>query len=202
VIQGGWVCRACWHPNGPREDRCYRCHTPRDEQLAVEAGSLKAQTEPGYQLRGRLDASLPILAYLTAWPLRVTGALDIGIGALIVIVGLLRGDAGLPSLLGMPANIWLSLFGMLYVLVGFLKIFIATSVRRYARWAYVVTIVATVGSLASTVVGPSIPADSGDLATVLWWINTWVTFGIAMGATALLLASFVRRPIDEVESPL
>ena len=50
MIEGGWVCRACWRPNGPREERCYRCHTPRDQQLAVEPGSLKEQTEPGTDL--------------------------------------------------------------------------------------------------------------------------------------------------------
>jgi uncharacterized membrane protein HdeD (DUF308 family) len=198
VIEGGWVCRACWRPNGKNEQRCYRCHTPRDQQLTVEPGSLKEQTEPGYELKGRLDADLGILAYLAAWPLRVTGVLEIGFGALLAVAGLVRGDEGLPSVLGMSANIWASLFGVFFVFIGSLKIFLANSVRRHARWAYVVTIAVGALNIALTILGPSAPADGGQTASIGVQIDAWITFGIVLCATTLLVTSYIRR---EVEGP-
>jgi len=93
MIEGGWVCRACWQPNGPAEDRCYRCKTPRDAQLAVEAGSSRERAEVGSELKGRMDAELPILALVTAWPLRIFGGAEIGLGMLILLLALLsRGE--------------------------------------------------------------------------------------------------------------
>ena len=41
MIEGGWVCRACWRANRPQDSKCYRCTTPRDLQATVVAGSLK-----------------------------------------------------------------------------------------------------------------------------------------------------------------
>jgi hypothetical protein len=196
MIAGGWICRACWHSNGPTEERCYRCHTPRDQQLTVEAGSLKQQAEPGAELKGRLDADLPILAWLAVVPLRVSAALQIGAGIILFVVGLLVGKVDAPDVLGLQANIFVSLFGLVLILLGFLQVFLANSVRRHARWAYVVTLVLAVSGSVPRMIGISVPALTSDLAITVWWISTWLYFAMAIFAAALLLMSFVRRPIE------
>jgi hypothetical protein len=152
---------------------------------------------PGWELKGRLDGDLGILAYLAAWPLRVTGVLDIGFGALIAVAGLVRGDEGLPTLLGMSTNIWISLFGVAFIFIGSLKISLAKSVRRHARWAYVVTIVVGALNIALTILSPSVPADAGQAASVGTQIDAWITFGIVLCAATLLVTSYIRREIPE-----
>jgi hypothetical protein len=42
----GWVCRSCWKSNRPKDDRCYRCRTPRDADTAtVEANRVQRERE-------------------------------------------------------------------------------------------------------------------------------------------------------------
>ena len=201
VIQGGWVCRACWRPNGPKEERCYRCHTPRDQQLSVEAGSLKAQTEPGYELKGRLDVDLSILAYLTAWPLRVLGGLGIVVGVGIALLSLLNSIEGRPDVLGLPFNTYVTLFGMFVVLMGVLQIFLARSVRRHARWAYVVVLLLSVGWFISSILGLYLPPSTDGVATSSATFSAWIYFLMALGSGVLLMTSFIRRePAQDVRS--
>jgi hypothetical protein len=197
VIEGGWVCRACWRPNGPNEERCYRCHTPRDQQLAVEAGSLQASTEPGAELKGRLDADLGLLAFFAVLPMSVSGVLSIVGGALIVVLGLiLIGDARMPEVYGMNSAILLSFVGLVAIVVGALQIFLARSVRRHARWAYVVTLVLALVACAPRLLVDAPPELTNQVALTAWWIDTWIYVWIAFASTALLFASFVRRPVD------
>jgi hypothetical protein len=196
VIQGGWVCRACWRPNGPNEERCYRCHTPRDQQLSVEAGSLKAQTEPGWELKGRLDADLGLIAWLAVFPMRVGAVLSIVGGALLVILGLLLGDRGSPQVGGLDANIVVSLLGLFAIFNGALTIFLAKSVLRHARWAYVVMLLLSVAAIAPRFLGAEVSDLTSETAVTVWWIVTWWYVAIGLSMAVLLLASFVRRSVD------
>jgi hypothetical protein len=195
VIEGGWVCRACWRPNGANEKRCYRCHTPRDQQLSVEPGSLKAQTEPGYELKGRLDADLSILAYLTVWPLRVLGGLGITIGISIALASLTNAVEGEPDVLGLPFNTYLTLFGIFVILFGVLQIFLARSVRRHAQWAYAVVLVISVFWFIASLVGLYLPASTEGVAASSATFSAWIYFLMALGSAALLLTSFIRREV-------
>jgi len=196
VIEGGWICRACWRPNGPREEVCYRCHTPRDQQLAVEAGSLKEQTEPGYELKGRLDADLSILAYLVAWPLRVLGGLGITIGVSIALLSLLNSAEDRPDVLGMPFNTYLTLFGIFVLLFGVLQIFLARSVRRHAQWAYGVVLLISVFWFISSLLGLYLPASTEGAAASSATFSAWIYLLMAAGSAALLLTSFIRREVE------
>ena len=123
--------------------------------------------------------------------------IEIGIGALLAVFGLLRGDEGLPSVLGMSANIWASLFGVFFVFIGSLKIFLANSVRRHARWAYVVTIAVVLSNVVLSILSPSVPADAGQAASVGTQIDAWITFGIVVCAATLLVTSYIRREVPE-----
>ena len=194
MIEGGWVCRACWRPNGPNEERCYRCHTPRDEQLSVEAGSLKERTEAGAELVGRLDADLGLLAWLAVLPMRVNAVLSIVGGVLLLVIGLLIGDQALPKAGGLDGNVVVMLVGVVAIIIGSLQIFLANSVRRHARWAYVVTLLLSLAATAPRLLGADVPDLTNDTALTVWWIDTWLYFFIALAAAALLLASFVRKP--------
>jgi hypothetical protein len=191
MIEGGWICRACWKSNRPGDDRCYRCKTPREAQVEVAPGSLKEQTAPGYTMRGRMDTNLSLLAMLVAWPMWLSGWLGI-------IGGVLAGIGGALSLIGGDSeNALLSVFGgALVIVLGAFVIFIARSVRRYARWAYVI---AAVGYLL-----PSAPALLGIVevpAGVVvpdWYLNVQTVLAIiylvlGLGAVFLLITSFIRQ---------
>jgi hypothetical protein len=193
VIEGGWVCRACWRPNGPKEERCYRCHTPRDQQLAVEAGSLKKQTEVGAELVGRLDTNLGLIAWLVVLPMRVGAVLSIVVGGFLFVLGLLLADRGLPQVGGLDGNIVVSLAGLLAILNGALTIFLVKSVLRHARWAYVVMLLLSLAAIAPRVLGAEVPDLTSEAAQTVWWIATWWYVAIGLSMALLLLASFVRQ---------
>lgn len=192
MIRDGWVCRACWKPNGPNEDRCYRCKTPRDEQPNVEAGSRIVEADPGANLTGRLDTQLPVLALLAAWPLRVYGAFVVGIGIFVLFISLFAGGDSQP-VMGIDGQAFLGLLGFGLICLGALQVFIARSVRRGARWAY--AIAALVG------LGGSLPrllnlVTNEQLATgwarTGYLVGAWLYLGMALCAAALLVTSFIR----------
>lgn len=194
MIEGGWICRACWKSNGPRDTRCYRCHTPREEQAAVEAGSLQARTKPGWELIGRLDADLPVLTLVTVLQMRIYSALGIGLGVLVFLLGLVNGGEGAPEVFGMPANVFIMLFGVITVIAGFLLVFLTGGLRRHARWAYGVTAVVFTGDSLLRISGFTVPTMTGGPGFVAWHVSAWVSLVVGVGAAALLVTSFIRRP--------
>jgi hypothetical protein len=113
------------------------------------------------------------------------------------VFGLLRGDEGLPSVLGMSANIWASLFGLFFVFIGSLKIFLANSVRRHARWAYVVTIAVGLLNVVLSILDPSASADEGQATSIGVQADAWITFGIVLCAGTLLVTSYIHREVAE-----
>ena len=193
MIQGGWICRACWKSNRPQDDRCYRCKTPREAQLTVEAGALKEQTEPSYKLRERMDADLGLLALLVAIPMWLSGWLGIIGGVLVFglgLLGLLASEATSALILGVT--------GAGIVLFSALWIFISRSVRRHARWAYAIAAIAYLLPSAPWLLGlVSVPREA--LAGLPDWYSTVQTIFavvyliLGIGAVVLLIASFMRQ---------
>lgn len=199
MIQGGWVCRACWKSNRPGDDRCYRCKTPRDQQLTVEAGSLKEVSAPGYKLQGRMDTDLGLLAALVAWPMWLSGWLGI-IGSVLLfglaLLGLLSSEQTGALFLGIIAA-----FG--FVFSG-LWIFVSRSVRRHARWAYVIAAITYLLGSAPALLGVvDVPREALEQLPG-WYISlqtviTIVYLVLGICALILLVASFLRKD-DDVQS--
>ena len=193
MIRDGWVCRACWKPNGPAEDRCYRCKTPREGQMEVEAGSRTNDIRPDAHLDGRLDAELPILALLAAWPLRIYGVASIGIGILIFLLALASPPSDEP-VLGMDAKVFLGILSFAVVCWGALQIFLAKSVRRHARWAYVIAFLFGLGGALPRLLNLEAADELTGAARTIWLVGPFLYLGVALCAVALLVTSFMRRP--------
>lgn len=196
MIRDGWVCRACWKPNKPDETICYRCKTPRDEQLKVEMGSKVETIDPMFAKRGRLDIEWPVLAYLVSWPLGFDGALGLLTGFLgFALGGLLTGEE--ETILGIDVGTFLMLLAIASMALSALRIFVARSIQRFARWAYVVAIALTaLGSFPYLLGVLPTPYEAGTLSANIHAFRVWVNLAMLFGAIALLAMSFIRRSPD------
>ena len=196
MIRDGWVCRACWKPNKAGETICYRCKTPREEQLTVAAGSKAAEIDPMFAKRGRLDIEWPVLAYLVSWPLGFDGALGLLTGFLgFAVGGLLTGEE--ETILGMDIGTFLMLLAITSMALSALRIFVARSIQRFARWAYVVAIGLTAfGSFPYLLGILPAPYEAGTLSANIHAFRVWVNLAMFFGAIALLAMSFIRRSPD------
>ena len=160
----------------------------------MEAGSLHAQTKPGFELIGRLDADLPVLTLVTFVPMRIYGALTIILGVLVAFLGLVSGREGQPEVLGMPANVFTILLGLITIGFGLLLVFLANGIRRHSRWAYGVTASVFTGDSLLRIGGFTVPTVTSGPGFVVWQISAWISLVVGLGAAALLVTSFVRRP--------
>lgn len=201
VIRDGWVCRACWKPNLADETVCYRCKTPRGEQLKVEMGSKVREIDPMFGKRGRLDIEWPVLAYLVSWPLGFDGALGILTGFLgFALGGVLTGEE--ETILGMDVGTFLMLVAVASIALSVLRIFVARSIQRFARWAYVVAIALTLlGSVPYLVGALPVPYEAGTLSASIHTFRVWVNLAMFFGAIALLVMSFIRRDPSMTDAP-
>ena len=201
MFNDGWVCRACWKPNRPQDDRCYRCKTPRDAQLTVEAGSQKEAIKPGAHLQGRMDTQLPLVAALVAWPMWLSGVLGIIGAALIFLLALL--SAGRVDESGTSVGLVLGITAAVVAVVSALWIFISRSVRRHARWAYAIAAIAYLLPTAPTVLGLVEVPQQVDLPSWYRGVSTFFTLlYVLLGICAafLLGASFMRSDEGPTET--
>lgn len=158
MFPDGWICRACWKPNRPSDDRCYMCKTPREQQVVVEAGSLRERTDPTWKKRRRLDANLGLVAAIVSWPMWLSGALSILTGFFAAFVALIAGDRVDPS--GNSVRLVMLITAVVLVLTGMLAIFVSRSIRRQARWAYALAIlVYGVPAVVALLASVPLPAD-------------------------------------------
>lgn len=201
MIRDGWVCRACWKPNLPDETVCYRCKTPRDAQTRVEMGSKVAEIDPMFAKRGRLDIEWPVLAYLVSWPLGFDGALGLLTGFLgFAVSGLVTGEE--ETVLGLDIGTVLMLLAVLSMALSALRIFVARSIQRFARWAYVVAVGLTfLGSFPYLLGWLDQPYLAGSLSASLHTFRVWVNLVMLFGAVALLVMSFIRRDPSLADAP-
>ncbi len=198
MFRDGWVCRACWKPNKAAETRCYRCKTPREEQIAVAPGSKVEQIDVMYSKRGRLDIEVPVLAYLVSWPLGFDGALGLFGGFLgFTAGGLVAGTDDVP-ILGMDVGTFLILLSAASMALSALRLFVARSVQRFARWAYVVAIGLTAfGSFPYLFGFLPWTYEAGSLSANLQAFRVWMNLVMFVLAIGLLVASYIRRPVQE-----
>lgn len=194
MFRDGWVCAACWKPNRAQDDRCYACRTTRHEQADVELGSRMDQLRPASHLDDRMDAQIPVLAWLTAWPLRIAGGTTILFGSVWFVLVLLSSGEGYPPVFGLDAQLVAGLIALGVFLLGVLQVFVARSVQRHARWAYVVTLLIGLFIAGGRLLdlNPRTPLPSG-AAAVVFYVSAWLYLAMAVLAAALLVASFVRR---------
>jgi hypothetical protein len=190
MFPDGWICRACWKPNRPSDGRCYVCKTPREQQVAVEAGSLRERTDPTWKKRRRLDANLGLVAAIVSWPMWLSGGLSILTGLFTAFLALISGGWGDPD--RNIARLVILILAVVLVLTGMLAIFVSRSIRRQARWAYALAIVlygvpAVVALLVSFPLPADTPAWYGTVETALQWLYLVLAFG----AVLLLAASFM-----------
>jgi hypothetical protein len=165
--------------------------------MSVNAGSLQEAVKPGAHLTGRMDAQMPILAWLTAWPLRVAGIAAIALGSLGFVLTLLSRGEGQPPVLGIDAKLFVGLVMLAVVLIGALQVFLANSVRRHARWAYALTIVIGLGVAASRLINvDATPEGMPSASLVIYRGAGWLYLAMAVLATALLVVSFINRAPD------
>jgi hypothetical protein len=197
VIEGGWVCRSCWNSNRPTDARCYRCHTPRVDELYANAGPVSERVAVAPAMSIRLDTDLPFLTLLATLPIRVYGTLSVAVGVLIVMLGLLGGGVSVVGLAPVSAGIILIIpIGIVTGLFGFWLIFLANRVGRHARWAYVVAFLLFLTDSVPRLLGVLKPVFTNDVINVVLLISAWVSFGTAVCAGALLLTSFVRQSAE------
>jgi hypothetical protein len=195
VFPDGWICRACWKPNRPSDDRCYVCKTPREQQAAVEAGSLKERTDPTWKKRRRQDANLGLVAAIVSWPMWLSGALSFLLAAFAAFFALIVGDRVDPS--GNSVRLVMLITAVVLAMYGALAIFVSRSIRRQARWAYALAIVVYgVPSLLALLAAVPLPAGVPDWYATVETAFEWVYLVLAFGAILLLAASFM-GPDDE-----
>ena len=195
MFPDGWICRACWKPNRPSDDRCYVCKTPREQQVAVEAGSLKERTDPTWKKRRRLDANLGLVAAIVGWPMWLSGWLSILIAIFVMFLALIAGDRVDAS--GTSARLVLIIAAVITAVAGMIAIFISRSIRRQARWAYALAIlVYGVPALVALLASVPLPAGVPDWYATVETALEWLYLVLAFGAVLLLAASFM-GPEDE-----
>jgi hypothetical protein len=139
-----------------------------------------------------MDAQVPLLAMLTAWPLRITGVAAIGFGAIGAVLTLLSRGAGQPPVLGIDAKLFVLLAMMAIIAIGALQIFVAHSVRRHARWAYAVTAIVGLAVSLTRLLDliPATPLMSGR-SLAIYYGGAWIYLAMAVLAAVLLAISFV-----------
>ena len=83
-----------------------------------------------------------------------------------------------------------------------LRIFVARSIQRFARWAYVVAVVLTfLGSFPYLLGWLDQPYEAGSLSASLHTFRVWVNLVMLFGAVALLVMSFIRRDPSLTDAP-
>jgi hypothetical protein len=166
------------------------CKTPREQQVAVESGSLRERTDPTWKKRRRLDANLGLVAAIVAWPMWLSGALSFLLAVFAAFLALIAGERVDTS--GNSVRLVMVIAAAVIALYGALAIFVSRSIRRQARWAYVLAIlVYGVPAVAALLVSFPLPADMpGWYATVETALQ-WVYLVLAFGAVLLLASSFM-----------
>jgi hypothetical protein len=181
----GWVCRACWKPNRPQDELCYRCKTPRNaDESEVEArrAAAAARAEEPEKVPDLLVA-LPVVIFRGYSRVWIRGGLGVlGILALLAFGGVT--DVGYLVLTGG--------LGAGLVAIGFVAREVSESMRDRELWAFAagvaMSVVAVIGSVtAFEVLAPGLVNP----AAIRW--GSVIVFGGAGAAAAAGLFLLITR---------
>jgi hypothetical protein len=144
AFDDGWTCRACWKPNRPQDELCYRCKTPRDaDESEVEArrAAAAARADAPEKVPDLLVA-LPVVIFRGYSRVWIRGGLGVlGILALLAFGGVT--DVGYLLLTGG--------LGAGLVAIGFVAREVSESMRDRELWAFAagvaMSVVAVIGSV-------------------------------------------------------
>jgi len=182
----GWICKACWKSNRPKDPACYRCKTPRDaDDAAVEAqraAAIARAEQP--EAVPDIVVALPVVIFRGYSRVWLRGGMAVLVFLLLLVFGGVT-DVGYLLLTGG--------LGAGLIIFGILAGEVSDAMRNREVWAFAVGIglsaVAVVGSvLAFNVFAPDLVNPTGIR------IGSLVVFGGA-GAAAIagLVLMFVRR---------
>jgi hypothetical protein len=182
----GWICKACWKSNRPKDPVCYRCKTPRDaDDATVEAhrAEAEARTERPEAIPDAVVA-LPVVifrSYARVW--QRGGFVVLGFLILIAIGGVT--DVGYLLLTGgMGAGL---------IICGLAAVEVAEEMRNREIWAFVVGIIISVVAVVSSVFAVDILAPGVFNPAAIRWVSAIVFGGAAVAAAAGLVLMFLRR---------
>jgi hypothetical protein len=186
TFSDGWVCRACWLANRPRDEVCYRCKTPRD----ADESQIEARRKAAEERAARPEPVPDIVVALPAVVFRVYSRVwmrgGIGLGGLLAL--LVFG--------GVTDVTWLLLtagFCGGLVVFGFIAGEVSDGMRDREPWAFVagmiMSVVATIGSvLAFSVFAPGLVNPNA-----IRWASAIVFGGAGLAAAAGLVLLYVNR---------
>jgi hypothetical protein len=182
----GWVCKACWKSNRPKDPVCYRCKTPRDaDDATVEATRAEAEARAERpEAVPDVVVALPVVifrSYARVW--QRGGFVVLGFLILLALGGVT--DVGYLLLTG-------GMGGGLIV-SGILAVEVAEEMRNREVWAFVVGIVISVVAVISSVFAVNVLAPDIFNSTAVRWVSVIVFGGAGVAAAAGLVLLFVRR---------
>ena len=184
----GWVCKACWKSNRPKDPVCYRCKTPRDaDDDTVEA--IRAEAEARAERPEAVpDAvvALPVVIFRSYARVWQRG----GFGVLAVLVLIAIGGVTDPGYLLLTGALGAGL-----IVCGFLATEAAEEMRNREVWAFAIGIIISVVAVVSSVFAIDVLAPGVFDPTAVRWVSAIVFGGAGLAAAAGLVLLFIRREV-------
>ena len=182
----GWVCRACWLSNRPRDAVCYRCKLPRE----ADAAQIEAQHKASEALAAKPEAVPDIVVALPAVVFRVYARVwmrgGIGLGGFLALL----------IFSGVTDVTWLLLtagFCGGLIVFGFMAGEVSDGMRDREVWAFIAgLILAVVGAIGSVLAFQVFAPGIGN-PTAIRWGSLIVFGGAGLAAAAGLVLMFLRR---------
>jgi hypothetical protein len=182
----GWVCRACWLANRPRDEVCYRCKTPRGADEAQITAQRKAAEERAAQPEAVPDLVVAFPAvvfrvYAKAW---MRGGIVLG-GLLALL--LFAGITDVTYLL-LTGGLCIGL-----VVFGFMAGEVSDGMRDREPWAFVIGLIMSVVAAIGSVLAFSVFAPDLVNPTAVRWGSAIVFGGAGLAAVGGLVLLYLNR---------
>lgn len=182
----GWVCRACWKPNRPQDELCYRCKTPRyadESEVEARRAAAAARAEEPEKVPDLLVA-LPVVIFRGYSRVWIRGGLGVlGILALLAFSGVT--DVGYLLLTGG--------LGAGLVAIGFVAREVSESMRDRELWAFAAGVAMSVVAVIGSVMAFEILAPGLVNPAAIRWGSVIVFGGAGAAAAAGLFLLITRR---------
>jgi len=186
----GWVCKACWKSNRPKDPVCYRCKTPRNADEATIEKTRKAAearaTEPQPEAVPDVVVALPVVIFRSYARVWQRG----GFGVLAVLVLIAIGGVTDPGYLLLTGTLGAGL-----IVCGFLATEVAEEMRNREVWAFAIGIIISVVAVVSSVFAVDVLAPGVFDRTAVRWVSAIVFGGAGLAAAAGLVLLFIRREV-------